>query len=113
MIFPQDFRGSSWWSFILLATFVNVRISVSPLAGYRQRDGPAEHLDRVSNDHEVLEVTRQGERSVVIIDEGEYESLIETLHLLRGSKNAKGLMQSSPTPTPTRSLSSIRPRDEG
>lgn len=58
------------------------------------RERLAEHLDRVGNDREVLHVTRQGARSVVIIDEDEYESIIETLHLLRSPANAKDLLES-------------------
>lgn len=57
------------------------------------RERLAEYLDRVGNDREVLHVTRQGARSVVILDEDEYESILETLHLLRPA-NAKELLAS-------------------
>jgi antitoxin YefM len=52
-----------------------------------------EHLDRVSNDRDVLHVTRQGRRSVVVIDEEEFESLMATLHLLRSPANAQRLSE--------------------
>jgi antitoxin YefM len=55
------------------------------------RDHLAEHLDRVTNDREILHVTRQGARSVVVIDEEEFEGMQETLHLLRSPANARRL----------------------
>lgn len=55
------------------------------------RDRLAEFLDRVGEDREALYVTRQGARSVVIIDEDEYESMMETLHLMRSPANARAL----------------------
>jgi antitoxin YefM len=57
------------------------------------RENLAEHLARVGDDREVLHVTRQGGRTVVIIDEGEYEAIMETLHLLRSPANAKALLE--------------------
>jgi antitoxin YefM len=50
-----------------------------------------EHLDRVCDSRDVLHVTRRRGRSVVVIDEGEYESLLETLHLFRSPANARRL----------------------
>jgi antitoxin YefM len=55
------------------------------------REHLAEHLDRVTNDREILHVTRQGARSVVVIDEEEFEGMQETLHLLRSPANARRL----------------------
>jgi antitoxin YefM len=57
------------------------------------RERLREHLDRVSNDRDVLHVTRHGGRSVVVIDEEEFESLMETLHLLRSPANARRLSE--------------------
>jgi antitoxin YefM len=55
------------------------------------RERLAEHLDRVTNNREVLHVSRPGARSVVVIDEEEFEGMQETLHLLRSPANARRL----------------------
>jgi antitoxin YefM len=52
-----------------------------------------EHLDRVTNDRDVLHVTRQKGRAVVVMDEEEFESIMETLHLLRSPANARRLSE--------------------
>jgi antitoxin YefM len=49
------------------------------------------HLDRVSADRAPLLVTRQGGEPVVVLSLAEYESLEETLHLLRDPANAEHL----------------------
>ena len=40
-----------------------------------------------------LRVTRQNARSVVVLSEEEYESIMETLHLLRSPANAQRLLR--------------------
>lgn len=52
------------------------------------------HMDRVCADHAPLLVTRQGGEPVVMLSLAEYESLEETLHLLRDPANAERLLRS-------------------
>jgi antitoxin YefM len=55
------------------------------------REHLAECLDEVCDSRDVLHVTRQNARSVVVVAEDEYESMVETLHLLRSPTNARRL----------------------
>ena len=52
----------------------------------------ASYMDKVCDSRDALVVTRQNARSVVILSEDEYESLLETLHLLRSPANAARLV---------------------
>jgi antitoxin YefM len=54
----------------------------------------ASYMDKVCDSRDALVVTRQNARSVVILSEDEYESLLETLHLLRSPANAARLISS-------------------
>jgi antitoxin YefM len=54
----------------------------------------AQTLDRVCDDHETIIVTREAQRSVVIMSLDDYNSLEATMHLLRSPKNAERLMAS-------------------
>jgi antitoxin YefM len=56
------------------------------------REELASHLDRVSNDREIVVVKRKGDRRVAMIPADELSGLIETAHLLRSPKNAVRLM---------------------
>ena len=51
-------------------------------------------LDKVSNDEEVLIVSRSKGKNVVVISLNEYNSLKETMYLLRTEKNRKRLQES-------------------
>lgn len=53
-----------------------------------------EHLDAVSDSRAPLVVTRRNREPVVMLALSEYESLQETLHLLRDPANAEHLLQS-------------------
>lgn len=50
-----------------------------------------ERLDEVRESRTPLLVTRQNGSNAVVLDQEEYEGLIETLHLLRSPKNAERL----------------------
>ena len=52
----------------------------------------ASYMDAVCDTRDALLVTRQNARSVVLLSEAEYDSLMETLHLLRSPRNAARLM---------------------
>ena len=52
----------------------------------------ASTMDRVCNDHEALIITRNGERSVVMLSLEDFNSLEETAYLLRSPANARRLL---------------------
>jgi antitoxin YefM len=56
------------------------------------RNQLAHWLDRVTNNKTELHVTRQGARSVVVVDEAEWSSMVETLHLFSSPANARRLL---------------------
>jgi antitoxin YefM len=51
-------------------------------------------MDEVCNSRAPLLVTRQNARSVVMVSEEDYASLMETVHLLRSPANAARLLAS-------------------
>jgi antitoxin YefM len=57
------------------------------------RQNLKKHLDKVCKSRAPLVVTRQGGESVVMLSLDEYESIEETLHLLRIPANAARLRQ--------------------
>lgn len=57
------------------------------------RNNLASELDRVNNDYDVTIITRQKAEPGVLMSLKEYESLMETAHLLRHPKNAMRLMK--------------------
>ena len=52
----------------------------------------ASTMNRVCNDHEALIITRNGERSVVLLSLEDFTALEETAYLLRSPANAKRLL---------------------
>ncbi len=54
----------------------------------------ASTMDRVTNDHEPLIITRSGAQSVVMLALDDYQSLEETAYLLRSPSNATRLLAS-------------------
>jgi antitoxin YefM len=54
----------------------------------------AHYMDEVCDSRAPLHITRQNARTVVMISEDEYESMMETLHLLRSPVNAARLLRS-------------------
>jgi antitoxin YefM len=61
-------------------TYTNARASLAKL------------LDEVTENHEVVIVTRRGSEDVAMISASELSSLMETTHLLRSPKNARRLL---------------------
>ena len=49
-------------------------------------------MDRVCGDHEALIITRNGERSVVMLSLEDYNALEETAYLLRSPANTRRLI---------------------
>jgi antitoxin YefM len=58
------------------------------------RENLAGFMDQVCDNHDVLHVTRQKARPVVVLSEEEYEGLVETTHLLKSPANAARLRRS-------------------
>ncbi|MCL4261597.1 MAG: type II toxin-antitoxin system prevent-host-death family antitoxin [Anaerolineae bacterium] len=54
----------------------------------------AQKMDQVCDDHTPIIVTRQNNRSVVMLSLEDYQALEETAYLLRSPRNAKRLMES-------------------
>jgi antitoxin YefM len=52
----------------------------------------ARTMDQVCNDHEPLIITRNGEKSVVMLSLEDYKALEETAYLLRTPANARRLL---------------------
>jgi antitoxin YefM len=58
------------------------------------REHLRERLDEVHRTRMPLLVTRQNAPAAVLLDKEEYDSIIETLHLLRSPANADRLLRS-------------------
>ncbi|MFM7317857.1 MAG: type II toxin-antitoxin system Phd/YefM family antitoxin [Isosphaeraceae bacterium] len=58
------------------------------------QDDLAKTMDRVCSDHEPVVITRDNNRSVVMISLEDYQSLEETAYLLRSPANARKLLHS-------------------
>ncbi len=53
----------------------------------------ADVLDRVTDNHEAVTITRQNAPSAVLMSLEDYDALMETLHLLRSPRNAARLAE--------------------
>lgn len=58
------------------------------------RQNIAAHFDQAISSRAPLLVTRQGSEAMIMLAEGEYESILETLHLLSTPANAGRLRES-------------------
>ena len=58
------------------------------------RSGLKNYLDKVEEDNETLIIKRGSGKGTVLISLEEYNSIMETLHLLSSKKNAKRLFES-------------------
>jgi len=58
------------------------------------RKGLKKYLDSVEDDNEVLIIKRKSGKGAVMISLDEYNSIMETLHLLSSKKNAERLYES-------------------
>ncbi len=78
-------------SFALVSIMYNA--AMQAITYSEARNNLATHLDRVVNDCDITVITRQKAEAAVLMSLSEYESWVETLHLLRG-KNAARLLKS-------------------
>lgn len=69
-------------------------VSMSPVSYTDLRQNLASFMDEVCDSRAPLVITRQKGRSVVMISQEEFESMVETLHLLRSPANAAWLLES-------------------
>jgi antitoxin YefM len=58
------------------------------------RKNLAAYMDRANEDRDAILVTRQGKEPVVMMAASEFESWMETCHLLRNPRNAQRLLES-------------------
>lgn len=70
----------------------NYLSNMSTISYSAARESFAETMDRVCDNHQPIVVTRQKQRSVVILSLEDYESLNETAYLLRSPANARRLL---------------------
>lgn len=56
------------------------------------RENLASLMDRVTDQLEVVIISRRGGKRVAMIDAAEYEGILETAHLLRSPRNATRLL---------------------
>jgi antitoxin YefM len=55
---------------------------------------PEKYLDRVENDNKIIFLKRATGKGVVVLSIGEYNSIMETLHLLKSRKNTDRILES-------------------
>jgi antitoxin YefM len=53
----------------------------------------AHYMNRATGDRDAILVTRQGAEPVVMLAQSEYESMLETMHLMSSPANAQRLNQ--------------------
>ena len=58
------------------------------------RSNLAQTMDKVSDDHAPVIITRKAAKPVVMMSLDDYEALEETAYLLRSPKNARRLLES-------------------
>lgn len=64
-----------------------------PTISYTEaRDRLASIWDEAVSNREAITIDRRGHESVVLVPAGEWESLVETAHLLRSPANARRLL---------------------
>lgn len=51
-------------------------------------------LDNIENDREIYSVTRKKHEEIIMVAKNDYDSLLETLHLLSSKENHKKLNES-------------------
>jgi antitoxin YefM len=57
------------------------------------RQNLAKSLDRVNDDAEIVIVSRSKGKNVVVMDLNEYNSMTETLHIIKSEANRKRLQE--------------------
>lgn len=66
--------------------------SMSTISYTAARENLAATMDQVCDDHEPVVITRQKQRSVVIMSLDDYKALEETAYLLKSPANARRLL---------------------
>ena len=87
--------NSIWFRFYRYLFLYFIKYLKMIAANYTEfRKGLKEYLDRVENDHELVIIKRKSGNGAVLISLDEYNSIMETLHLLGSRKNAEKLFKS-------------------
>ena len=55
---------------------------------------PEKYLERVENDNEILFLKRETGKGTVLISSAEYNSIMETLHMLKSRKTTDRILKS-------------------
>ena len=50
-------------------------------------------ISEATANHEVIRITNRNDRNVILIDEEDYNSLLETAYLLRSPRNSERLLE--------------------
>jgi antitoxin YefM len=69
-------------------------IALNTVSYSELRQNLAKYMDLTVSSRDEVMVTRQGAESVVMMSVHEYESMVETMHLLSSPANAKELLES-------------------
>ena len=72
--------------------WTNICPEMSTLSYTAARENLAATMDQVCDNHEPVVITRQQQRSVVILSLEDFKALEETAYLLRNSANARRLL---------------------
>lgn len=57
------------------------------------RDNMKKYMDKVTNDYEIMIVTRKDNKNVVMISEESYNNLMENIHVMGNKENYDWLMK--------------------
>jgi antitoxin YefM len=92
-------RTSTIWvcyiKYLFLYVYNYVNASIMMAANYSEFRGDLKrYLDQVENNHETLIIKRGKGKGAVMISLDEYNSLMETVHLLSSKENADRLYES-------------------
>jgi antitoxin YefM len=92
---PNQIAELTFASYLYIYAYViEGRVSLTHIRLTEFRQNIATHFDNVIASRAPLLVTRQGSEALVVLAEGEYESMQETLHLLSTPANAERLRES-------------------
>lgn len=90
---PGFYSGSLLYNELIMSNNL-YGVTMRAITYTEARNNLASELDRVNDDYDVTIITRQKAEAGVLMSLKEYESLMETAHLLRSPKNAMRLMKS-------------------
>jgi antitoxin YefM len=84
--------GSGKYNWTIPRFWTNICPDMSTISYTAARENFAATMDQVCDDREPVVITRQKQRSVVMLSLDDYESLTETAYLLKSRANARRLL---------------------